>query len=462
MYSIHTYMLDQDEADILSIAVASWHGQPMYHGTHSQHFTYSMIYGPLTFLVYRFGLLIGNGRFWVLRAMLVAANVLLCFVLFSMFRRSGLRRGSAFALLSLPISQLLVVIKCQFSLRSDVWIVLAMALAARSVLIESDMLAAVLTGLFAGLAIGFKATVGLAFLLLILMVYRRSGRKFAAVTAAVGTLTALAPFLLPNISLRNYWSWLTVAKHEGVSASMLSTLLAYAVFMVLPIVVLRICGIAPWPGRSGWRALPEIGLLTFCLLAVTLVAAKPGAGVWHFWQLMPVVAVYVALAVAGSTATEAKLACALAVIALGSTAVALRYVPRDIYILKAPSVEEREVLRLGHEEIAAYLQRYRGRSVQMGFGDQRYEPVETLRYIPVMHGQPYTVDSRFEIFFQPFPPGVLQKMDACTNDVWLIPHSEQPFVLPYILPPVLHETFIRDYAIEEHGRVLDAWVCKPH
>lgn len=78
LYSIHSYMLDgADEADILSIATASLHGQPMYHAVNSPNFSYSMLYGPLTFLIYRVGLVIGGGRFWVLRAMLVAANLLL-------------------------------------------------------------------------------------------------------------------------------------------------------------------------------------------------------------------------------------------------------------------------------------------------------------------------------------------------------------------------------------------------
>jgi len=228
LYSVRSYMLDgQDEADILSISAASLHGQPMYHAINSPRFSYAMVYGPLTFLTYRAGLLAGGGRFWVLRAVVVAANLLLCLVLYSTFRKA-IRRGAALALMALPLGELLVQARVEFGLRADAWIVLATALAVRSSLIDSVGAAAVLTGFFVGIAIDFKATVAPASLLLLLMLYRRGGVKPAAVAAGVAAVVALAPFTLPNISLANYWLWLTVAGREGISVGMLGWLAAYA------------------------------------------------------------------------------------------------------------------------------------------------------------------------------------------------------------------------------------------
>jgi len=461
LYSIRSYMLDADEADILSIAMASLHGQPMYHAVNSPNFSYSMIYGPLTFLIYRVGLVIGDGRFWVLRAMLVVANLLLCCVLYSTFRKV-VRRDTALALMALPLCQLLVQVKYAFGLRPDAWIVLAMALAVRSTLIDADLTAAVLTGFFAGIAIDLKATVGLAFLLLLLMLYRRSGSKPVAIAAGVATVTALIPFALPNISLVDYWLWLTVAGHEGVSVGMVGWSLAYAIFMILPLVVFRLCGINPWPGTPGRRSLPEIALFICCLLAAVAVASKPGAGIWHFWQLMPILAAYVALAAGRSqTSNTERVAYAILIVTLGSTAVALPYVRRDISTLKAPSAAVLEQLSLGERQIGDYLNLYRGRTIQVGYG-RWHSPVESLRYIPVLHGQPYTLDGseRLEVFLVRFPYRVLEKMNHCTDDVWLIPHGERPFTFYYVFPPELHDTFVRDYAIEQRGAAFDAWVCK--
>jgi hypothetical protein len=459
LYSVHSYMLDLDEADILSIA--SLHGQPMYHSVHSPNLSYSMMYGPLTFLIYRVGLVVGGGRFWVMRAMLVIVNLGLCVVLYSIFRKV-VRRDVALALMALPLCQFLVQIKYAFGLRPDIWIVLAIALAVRSVLMDAELPAAILAGLFGGIAVDIKATVGFAFLLLLLMLYRRSGMKVVVIAAGVATITALAPFALPDISLVNYWSWLALAGHEARSARMIGVASAYAVFLILPLVVLRLNDIRTWAGRRGRRSTLEISLLTGCLLVAIAVASKTGAGIWHFWQFTPVVAAYVAVAVGRvQTSHTERLAYATYIVAVGSMVVALTYVRRDVALLRAPGPAAQEQLRIGRQEIDAYMKLYRGRTIQEGYGES-HSAVESLRYIPVLRGQPYTLDGseRLEAFFIPFPAGILEGMEHCNNNVWLIPHGEKPMVFWYVFPPALHDTFVREYRMDQQGKALDAWVCK--
>jgi hypothetical protein len=459
LYSLHSYMLDPDEADILSIAAL--HGQPMYHAVHSATYSYSMMYGPLTFLMYRVGLVVGGGRFWVMRAMLVMVNLGLCVVLYSIFRKV-VRRDVALALMALPLCQLLVQLKYAFGLRPDIWIVLAIALAVRSALMDSEWTAAVLMGLFGGIAVDIKATVGFAFLLLLLMLYRRSGLKFVVIAAGVAAVTALAPFALPDISLVNYWSWLTLARHEGRSARMIGVAGAYAVFLILPLVVMRLNGIRIWADRRGRRSTLEISLLAGCVLVAIAVASKMGAGIWHFWQFTPILAAYVAVAAGRVKAERTEwLANAMYIVALGSLVVALAYVRRDVALLQAPEPAVQEQLRMGRQEIDAYMKLYRGRTIQEGYGE-RHSPVESLRYIPVLRGQPYTLDGseRLEVFFVPFPAGILEGMEHCSNNVWLIPHGERPMVFWYVFPPALHDTFVREYRMDQQSKELDAWVCK--
>ena len=459
LYSIHSYMLDLDEADILSIA--SLHGQPMYHAVHSMNYSYSMMYGPLTFLIYRLGLVVGGGRFWVMRAMLVIVNLGLCGVLYSIFRKV-VRRETALALLALPLCQLLVQIKYAFGLRPDIWIVLAIALAVRSSMMDSEFAAAVLTGFFGGIAVDIKATVGFAFLLLLLMVYRRSGLRFVGIAAGVATITGLTPFALPGISLVNYWAWLTLARHEGRSVKMICVAIAYAVFLILPLVALRMNGIRIWADRRGRRSILETSLLVGCLLVAIAVASKLGAGIWHFWQLMPIIAAYMAVAEGRLEAANTEgLAFAMYIVALGSLAVALSFVWRDFGLLRAPDPAVKEQLRLGRQEIDAYMQVYRGRTIQEGYGNWR-SPVESLRYIPVLRGQPYTLDGseRLEVYFVPFPKGILEGMEHCGGNVWLVPHGETPMEFGWAYPQELHNTFVRDYRIDQQGKALDAWVCK--
>jgi hypothetical protein len=449
------------EADILSIAAASLHGQPVYHSVTSPDFSYSTCYGPLTFLIDCVGLVVGGGRFWVLRAMILVANLMICLGLYKIFRKP-LRRDAALALMALPLGELMEHIRYAFGLRADVWIVLTVVLAVQATLMESQIWGAILAGFCAGLAIDFKVTLAVATLLLLLMVYQRSGIKLAAVAAGVAAVTALAPFALSGVSLIYYLQWLRVVGHQGVDPTMLGWCAAYAVLLILPLVILRLLGIDPFPRKPDGWSIYGMALVLCCVVGVTSVAAKPGGGVWHFWQLVPIIAAYVSLAIGKSQiSNRIRLDYAVLIIAFGGMSVALSFLLRDIHVVRTPMAAEAEQLRMGRQEIDGYLEMYRGRTVQVGYG-KLHPPVELLRYVPILRGQPYSLDGsrRLDVFGERFPFRVLEKMDHCTNDVWLIPHDDQPFIMPYVFPPVLHDTFVRDYAIEQRGTVLDAWVCK--
>jgi hypothetical protein len=461
--SLHCFMTSTDglEADILSIAAASMHGQPVYHSITSPYYSYAAPYGPLTFVIYQAGLVIGGGRFWVLRAMLVVANLFICFGLYKIFRKSG-RRDAALALMALPLGLLMEQLRYAFALRSDDWIVLTMTLAVWASLMESEIWAAVLTGFCAGLAIDFKVTVAAAVLLVLLMLYQRSGIKFVAIAAGVAALTVFAPFTLPEISLPNYIQWLLAARREGIATSMIGWCVAYAALLVAPLIVLRLMGIDPFPRKINGRSIYVIVLLLFCTLIAISVGAKPGGGVWHLWQLIPVIGAYTSVAIGMSqTSKPIRFDYAVLIIAFGGMVIALSFLLRDVALVRLPNEAQANELRIGRQQIDAYLNDYRGRTLQMGYGEG-WQPVQLLRFIPVLSGQPYSLDGsrRLEAFQQRFPIGTIEKMAHCKNDVWLIPHGEQPFIMPYLFPQALHDTFVRDYAIEQRGSVLDAWVCK--
>ena len=76
-------------------------------------------------------------------------------------------------------------------------------------------------------------------------------------------------------------------------------------------------------------------------------------------------------------------------------------------------------------------------------------------------GQPYTFEGnpgRFETLLLPFPVNVLNRMENCTDDVWLVPHAQAPFEL-YLFPRTLAKTFRQNYSIDTSDDTYDAWVC---
>lgn len=460
--ALRCFLLQNDEADILAIAAASLHGQPVYHALTSAEFGYSLRYGPVTFLLYRALLVMGGERFWVLRAAVFAANLLVCLSFYGILRKT-LRRAAALAVLALPLGMLMEQVRYALGMRADIWIVLTVALGMRAAMMESGAWAGLLAGVCLGLAVDLKVTAVVAAVLVVLLLYQRHGVKPATMATGVAAVIALAPFALRGFSLRNYVAWLhsapgglTLISHELILPA-----LAYATLLIAPLVMLRWLGGIPLPAERGWGAVVHWVVIVGAVLAVASVAAKPGTGAWHFWQLIPVMVGYVALAL-GEPGMRGgrRMEYAVLALAVGGMMIGFSFLKRDVAMVNVAAAQRRELVA-GRTELDGYLEEYRGRTVQVGYGEWQGLGA-WLRYIPVLRGQPYTLDGslRLEEFFERFPHDVIAKMDDCTNDVWLIPHDEPPFIFGYVFPPELHDAFVTHYAIAQQGAELDAWVCK--
>ena len=458
--ALRCFLLQNDEADILAIAAASLHGQPVYHALTSAEFGYSLRYGPFTFLLYRSLLVMCGERFWVLRAAVFAANLLVCLSLYGILRKT-LRRAAALAVLALPLSMLMQQMRYALGMRADIWIVLAVALGMRAVMMESGAWAGLLAGVCLGLAVDLKVTAVIAAVLIVVLLYQWHGLKSAAMATGVATVTAFTPFALHGFSLKNYIAWLHSAPGgmTFISHNLIVSALAYAILLIAPLVILRWMG-GSLPNERGWGGAAHWVVVIGAVLAVASVAAKPGTGVWHFWQLIPVMVGYVALALGaqamrGGRRTE----WAVLALAMGGMIIGLSFLKRDVALVNVAAAQRRELVA-GRTELDDYLEQYRGRTVQVGYGEWQGLG-EWLRYIPVLRGQPYTLDGslRLEEFYERFPQDVIAKMDDCTNDVWLVPHGEPPFLFVYVFPAELHKAFVSHYAIAQQGTELDAWVC---
>jgi hypothetical protein len=460
LLSLRSFVLEASEANILSIAAASLHGQPVYHPTHSPNLSYTAPYGPLTFLLYRAVLVASHGDFRALRAIVVLGSLLLPVALYSIFRKFA-PTTAALALLAFPLCPLLQFLAFSFGVRADIWIVLAMAIAVRCCLMESKTQAAVLTGLFSGIAMGFKLTVAPAFLFLLLVLYRRKGPKAVALATLVALAITLAPFSLPEISLPNYFAWLVVARSEGVIHTLFLFHFFYALFMLTPLVALSVFKIGLWPQASLKPFPAQPALLVLCLLATIFVASKPGGGPWHLWQFLPLITAYIALTISASSAANSlRLDYAICLITLSSAAYGLSFTARNAGILRPPSTTAANHLQAARQELNDDLTHYQGHVIQMGYGQTPNEPVELLRYLLPLHGQPYTLDGidRIEALLVPFPPGLIGKMNNCSGDIWLVPSGERPFAHPWF-SQTLRDTFIQHYSVQQRSPVYDVWSC---
>jgi hypothetical protein len=451
-------MIQGDEANILSISAAGIHGLPMYNPPASPDSTYSLMYGPFTFLIYRLALIAGGvDHFWIMRAAVISANLALCGALYLLLRRF-VSAYKSLALLTFPLSILLQHAEISFGLRSDIWIVLFSTLSIICSLSQAELPAIILVGVMSGVIVGFKITAGPAIFFPFLMLYRRFGLRAIVNSSLIATLITLLPFTLRDISLRSYVSWLFFTRSEGISLFNLEINIAFAVFLISPCLLMEV-----FMARSnmGFRQrLSEFTIILVCIV-LALMTSKSGAGPHYLWHIVPSIAVYLALVSKDMENTPiGEQVVPLYFIAVACTLFACVNLPRawqQIRIsLMPPGVH------VAQQAIDQYLDFYRHHSsIQMGYGLGDGDYRTQLRYILVYRGQPYTIEGntgRFETRLLPFPSNVLNRMENCKNDVWLIPHAQKPFEV-WVLPDSLRTTFLQNYRIDRSDGVYDAWIC---
>lgn len=456
--SLSWFMVQQDEANILSISAATLRGLPMYHPPVSPDFSYSLMYGPFTFLIYSVALVAGGvSHFWIIRGAVVMAALLLCAALFFLLRKF-VSAVTAITLLAFPLSILLQHPEISLSIRSDVWIFLLATLAIISSFFEVEFFAVLLTGILGGLIIGLKISAAPAILFPLLLLYRKFGLRAPAYALIATIATTFAPFAIPNISLHNYISWIGFTRSEGISVASASGNLLFAIFLISPCLIMEL-----YMHRFGLafkNRVPEFLIILLCLF-LALLTSKNGSGVHYLWHIVPSIVVYMAfIANEMSAIPDEGRAIPLYSIAVACAFFACVNLPRAYAHIKIATMPPG--IAIARQSIDKYLDRYQDNSsVQMGYGSVDGDDRSLIRYQLVFRGQPYRIEGntgRFETSLLPFPVNVLHQMSSCKDDVWLVPHSQMPFDL-WIFPGSLRTTFLHNYSVDTTDGVYDAWVC---
>jgi hypothetical protein len=486
-------MFWHDEANILSIAAAYTRGQPMYHAVAAPDF-YALFYGPSTFLIYAPLLASSVHPILIIRiAILVAA--LLDLALLFLLLRAWLPHLGALALLPIGTTFLLAYPLVLLSFRGDVWLLLCICLALLSILRFDRfgwLYPAITSGICSGLAIDFKATVGPTVCLLLAILYRRYGLRALIVSAMSCSAVTLGLFLLPHISMANYFAWLTIADHHQLIKSTLLVNLVAASFLIAPVILAVLFGAPARRKRAlGW-SLP-------CWFAVALLdcvvsGSKDGGGGWHLWPMLP--ATLAAIAYEFSVRTEDNLGTAtspslergaaksrpqaqtLALLASFAVAGGIATMYFGIVdfrvVLGVAQAPWRAKVSSADDALIAILRRpFPHHNLQMGYGATVTDYRTDLRFeLPLAHQQ-YFFDenavvenekARFKM-----PANVVDRILGC-EDVWIIPHGEAPFSAtrvgllpatgdPFLFPDALRSGFIKTHAVFEHGTLYDLWTC---
>ncbi len=141
-------------------------------------------------------------------------------------------------------------------------------------------------GLLAGLATSFKFT---GFLFFIPLVFARliQGNSWRSLPFAVllGLGVACLPYALPAFSFHNHLAYIQLLATQTLSASLMQSNVAYAVFSFLPVVWL-------WAIQRKHPQRRQLGLIILVdavvELLVCIAASKPGAGPHHLLPGVPI------------------------------------------------------------------------------------------------------------------------------------------------------------------------------
>jgi hypothetical protein len=471
--------VDHLEPTIASVSWLVLKGAPLYHGLDSPD-RYTLLYGPTSYLPFAGALWVGGSTVWSLKVLVLLADLAIVYFL-GLTYRTVLSRRASLLVLSLVLVYMFVPHPNTylFQIRGDVLIVCSVAVGLYAVSSESRWAGPLLLSLAAAFAVDAKFT---AFLYLIPLYARLNARRgwrvvLGSVVVALG-LSAL-PFLLPNVSLRLYLTWVYEGlRHPRSIGDLMSTVRTFAVLALPP---LLIAGYRPWKSPATLEHLRQnrgpLLALASCLLLVVLLSSKLGAGPHHLLPFVPVLGyecalLWVATRAPWSAQRHMLFRYCWGCIATFAVVRASSGLAETSWMCLANWASSRAVTA----DVQAILNRSGGRRIEMGYGE-REDSVTFFRPPLVFADDHLTVDDQalndMQLADIQIPEATVDELVACTTEQWLIPKGEEPFALvnhynvlaPELFParplftPAFREAFTRVYRRGGSTEFFDLWVC---
>ncbi|GGA78412.1 hypothetical protein GCM10011507_32040 [Edaphobacter acidisoli] len=485
----HTRSFWHDERHIIAIAAAYMHGEPMYPSPAAADL-YALVYGPVTYLIFVPFLALFHHPLPAIRVGILAVNLATLLVLFLILRKR-IAWQTALGLLSVATATLLAVGPALLGMRGDSWMLFSVCVALLSALSRNWVEAAAFSGVFGAIAIGFKPTVAPVVLLLLVILYRKHGRRALVSSALITAMGVFSVYLLRGISLQTYLIWLVRSDHRPfVAESLISSLLASAL-LALPAVLLLVFSAGTSRRRRVHAPLAVFGIIA--LVGCIVTGSKHGAGAWHIWPMIPFLLLWAAYDASEQEAEAHPLQAAapasrgktgtvpdcpgivITAIVLAATVVTARYGFRDFR-----NVHRKDQAEQRAEEIAAgdAIDRITahpllGRNIEMGYGESADDYRSDLRFMLPLRGQDDFFDANavFEAAREGLavPSNVVERILGC-QDIWLVPHGEVPFstllpaalpasTSPFLFPDSIRLGFSQSHVLLKSGPIYDQWGC---
>ncbi len=287
-YASEWHFFDNAEATMISVGWLFHAGQPIYHAVDAPE-RYTLIYGPLAYIVHGIVLSVFGPGIGVSKALAaLAALASLALTYFAARREAPAARAAIVT--GLYALLLLIFRNYSFWTRPEPFQLCTVAASLFFAAGGRGPAAAIAAGVASGMLWNFKITGPLYTLPVLALLYRRSGWRNTVLAAAAAALVFAAPFVaFPNVSLLNYAAWIRLSARTGLLFYLFRQNLEWAAFLLLPLLLSFHHSIAGQRRRDSNERAVTIALVAG-MIGVVIVGAKPGAGPYHLMPFLPVIA----------------------------------------------------------------------------------------------------------------------------------------------------------------------------
>ena len=459
-YARQMAYFDPAEPTITAVASVFNAGKPLYPSLDDPE-RYAHVYGPLLFMVHA-GVLSAIGPSILSSKAVGATAVLVSLVLgFALFAR---RSGPLLAIVATSACALVYMAfgNVTFWTRSDPLLILCVVVALGASPSSSWQWPALLMGLTMGIAVNLKLTGPLYLLPVLATVTFTHGLRAMIGAIVVAAPVAIAPYLIPQVSLPHYWDYFELSARNGIVAATLRRSVEWVIFLCAPLVA------ALWPRRVSGQPPERSGRIWIALAAgfsaVTLASAKPGGGPFHLLPFVPILADELVRIPTERwrrpVARTVAVAFGIAAFGMGisSQAVFFRTVAaRDL----APAVAD----------VRQFVEAHPTERVAVGYAGTSY--LSHARPEAVFRSGDYLLDApavqEHRLSGLALPASTIKAIENCRVGYWLVPRDGQPFVVPNAYlpagPPDVFPVEFRDAFLRRHTRTgsiggFDVWQCR--
>lgn len=320
-----------------------------------------------------------------------------------------------------------------------------------------------------GISTNLKITAFLHFVPIYVLLLDRFGFISILTSSGIALLITVLPYLIPQISLTNYWTWLQQVRLKGINSEQIPKNLLWTGFVSVPVAIAFLQSVLT---DSFKRWLPEN--LLFCITLIlgivinAVISSTRGALENNMLPFVPLL-VYLAI----ELFQQAKHSKILTPISLSAAIAFTLSIGLAVYSTEVRFID-RMITAPGHRAIVdlnQFMTANPNRTIGMGYGAVSYQ-LSTYRPQLVFKGNPYLLDSASLMEMQASgmnntPETTLNAMRTCQTKIWLIPKGKPPFQVYSYYPPLqklfsdeFRKIFAQNYDRQSSTKFYDAWVCK--